>query len=144
LAVSEDIRIELRTDPALLHAVRALVWRYVNGFGASEEKTDEVVLAVDEACTNAFRHSCEGRSDDRIVLRLRQNAACLDIELEDDGIPAPQDRLQPRELGPPDLDDLRPGGLGIHLIRRVFDEVTFTPGEKQGNRVLMRLKRPEQ
>lgn len=144
MAPDLDIRLEIRTDPALLHAVRALVWRYVRRFGCSEEKSDEVVLAVDEACTNAIRHSCGGRTEDRIVLSLSQDDDWIDIELRDDGEPAPAEKLKPVELAPPSLDDLRPGGLGIHLIHRVFDDVTFEPGATQGNRVLMRIRRPEE
>lgn len=137
------MKIELRTDPALLNAVRAFVWRYVKRFGCSDDKTDDIVLAVDEACTNAIRHSCEGRTDDHIALAFRQDADWLEIELTDNGKPAAAERLEQRETEMPDLNNIRPGGLGIHLIRRVFDEVTFTPGDQRGNRVCMRLKRPE-
>ncbi|NJD55951.1 MAG: ATP-binding protein [Nitrospirae bacterium] len=36
-----------------------------------------------------------------------------------------------------DLDDVRPGGLGLHFIKRVFDEVAYDPKRKAGNRLLL-------
>jgi anti-sigma regulatory factor (Ser/Thr protein kinase) len=34
---------------------------------------------------------------------------------------------------------VRPGGIGLKLMHRIFDEVHITAGEKRGNRVRMRL-----
>lgn len=132
----------MRSDPRLLHAVRGLVWRYVRGAGFDEDRTDEVVLAVDEACTNSMRHAYNYRDDATVWLTLQLDGAWLEITVHDDGTPAPADCLQRKELLPPDPDDLRPGGLGVQLIYRVFDDVTFAPGSERGNRVCMRLKRP--
>jgi len=61
----------------------------------------------------------------------------------DQGRPAPWEVLdRKKEVEPPSLDNLTPGGLGIQLMHSVFDEVTFTPGEHVGNTVIMRLNRP--
>ena len=38
-------------------------------------------------------------------------------------------------------DELEPGGLGLHLIKKVFDEIVFCPGKELGNCVTMRLRR---
>ncbi len=138
-----DFQIELRSEPRLLHSIRGLVWRYVHGAGFSDDRTDEVVLAVDEACTNSMRHAYRHRVDRTVWLRLSSSEHALEIEVRDDGEPAPAECLQRKELLPPDPDDLRPGGLGVQLIYRVFDEVEFSPGSERGNRVRMWLKRPE-
>ncbi len=63
-----DFEIQVRTEPRLLHSIRGLVWRYVRAAGFEEDRADEVVLAVDEACTNSMRHSYCHRDD--AVLRL--------------------------------------------------------------------------
>lgn len=131
----------MRSQPRLLHSVRGLVWRYVREAGASEERADEVVLAVDEACTNAMRHSYAHRPDETVWLDLAQDDTWIQIEVRDTGSPAPAESLLKKELAPPDPEDLRPGGLGVQLIHRVFDEVEFAPGAERGNRVRMRLRR---
>ncbi len=118
------------------------MWRYVREAGYDEERTDEVVLAVDEACTNSMRHSYFHRPDGIVYVKISSSEYWIEIEVRDDGAPAPASCLQRKELCAPDPDDLRPGGLGVQLIYRVFDEVEFEPGVERGNRVRMRLVRP--
>lgn len=36
-----------------------------------------------------------------------------------------------------DLDDIRPGGLGVHIIREVMDEVVYSKRETKGMRLTM-------
>lgn len=138
----EDIRLELRSAPVLLRGLRGLIKCYVADCGFPAERCDEVVLAVDEACTNAIRHAYDGAPDRKLDLVLRANETRLEMELVDDGIPAPASALDPRVPVTPTLENLTPGGLGIQLIHTVFDEVEFVPGEERGNRVTMRLNRP--
>jgi anti-sigma regulatory factor (Ser/Thr protein kinase) len=138
----DDIRLEIASDARLLCALRALVRTYVGLQGFPFERADEVVLAVDEACTNAIRHSYGGSTDRSIELTLRSLDDGIEIVLRDEGTPASRERLAQRELTPPEPGTVVPGGLGVQIMYRVFDEVTFEPGEDAGNRVTMRLKRP--
>ena len=138
-----DIRVELRSAPKLLRALRGLVRCYFLQNGFAEDRADEVVLAADEACANAMRHAYGGREDGPITVTLRSNDEWLEIELEDEGVPAPPDRLKRKEMTTPSREALSPGGLGVQLMYHVFDQVTFSPGEEHGNCVTMRLYRPE-
>jgi len=137
-----EIRVELASDPRLLCTLRAMVRTYVGLQGFPPDRVEEVVLAVDEACTNAIRHSYGGRRDARIEVSFRALPDRIEIILEDDGVPALRERLAPRELRPPEGESITPGGLGVQIMYRVFDEVDFEPGEREGNRVTMRLRRP--
>lgn len=136
-----DIRLELRSDPRLLCAMRALVRAYLVALGRADH-ADQVVLAVDEACANALRHSYQGRTGERLVLCLREQDGQIEIELRDEGIPIPADRTRPPDLARLEAERMNPGGLGVHLIHRAFDEVLYEPGAHRGNRVLMRLHTP--
>ncbi len=115
---------------------------YVEDAGFPAEKVGEVVLAVDETCTNAIRHAYRGRSNESVDLALRSTRDWLEIEIQDEGVPAPSDRVARKEAQTPDPDSLEPGGLGVQLMYTVFDKVSFSPGAERGNRVTMRLKRP--
>jgi anti-sigma regulatory factor (Ser/Thr protein kinase) len=137
---TRDIAIEVRSEPQLLQSIRNLIRGYVMSFGIARERVDEIVLAVDEACCNSIRHSYRGDNSKRLYLTLTSAPGMLEVELRDEGVPAPADRIARRELEPPNLDDLTPGGLGVPLIYKVFDEVEFIPGERQGNRVIMRVR----
>ena len=68
----------------------------------------------------------------------------LEFELRDSGKPAPRDRVAPAAHKRPNRRNVRPGGLGVGLIYRVFDETVFEPGRTRGNRVVMRARRDNQ
>ncbi|GMW01078.1 MAG: hypothetical protein AMXMBFR84_22150 [Candidatus Hydrogenedentota bacterium] len=136
-----DIKLTVRSSPNLLCSIRGLVRSYLSNFGIDSDRVDDAVLAVDEACANAIRHSYEGKADQEYELTFSSNGEFVDIALKDEGIPAPLDRIERRELTTPSRDTLKPGGLGVQLMYYVFDEVRFVPGEAHGNTVIMRLRR---
>lgn len=137
---NRDVVVEVRSQPRLLRSIRGLVRGYVDAFGLPKDRVDDVVLAVDEACCNSIRHAYHGEVDRRLVLSLTSTGDRLEVELRDDGVPALPERVRPRDFETPSLDDLKPGGLGIPLIYKVFDEVQFIPGKLRGNRLVMRLR----
>jgi anti-sigma regulatory factor (Ser/Thr protein kinase) len=139
-----EIVLEVSADPKLLSTVRAMVRSYLAEAGFARERTDEVVLGVDEACTNAIRHGCKGGEDEVFSIIFRSDEEWIEIQLLDSGDPAPADLFEPKErLAPEHHSEIVPGGLGLHLIREVFDEVAFCPGTVTGNCVTMRLRRPK-
>jgi anti-sigma regulatory factor (Ser/Thr protein kinase) len=119
-----DLHVTVRSDPKLLASVRSLVRSWVESWDVGKKTTDDVVLAIDEACTNAIRHAYEGRCDGSVELTLHAEPEYLEFQVRS-----------------ADIDDLQPGGLGIQLIHEVFDEVDFCPGESGGNCVTMKLRR---
>ena len=142
--MKQDFMLEIASDPRLLRIVRDLVRSYLIEAGFAGERVDEVVLGVDEACTNAIRHACAGKPDSTFKITFRTAKDWLEIQLEDSGEPAPPESFVRGERpSHPDASDLRPGGLGVHLIHAVFDHVEFCPGTTQGNCVTMKLRLPK-
>jgi anti-sigma regulatory factor (Ser/Thr protein kinase) len=139
--MDRDLRVEVRSDPKLLSSIRSLVRRWVESWDVDSKTAGEVVLAIDEACANAIRHAYEGRLDGRVELTLHAEADHLEFQVSDEGVPCPPECAERRPLGPPDIDNLPSGGLGIQLIHEVFDEVAFCPGTRGGNCITMKLKR---
>ena len=90
---TSDILIEFRSDPALLKPVRHLVRAYLDSLGLSADRRDDVVLAVDEACANAIRHSYQGDNDRPIELSFTQDSSGVTIVLRDEGLPPPKARV---------------------------------------------------
>lgn len=140
---TQDIVLEVAADPCLLQGVRGLVRCYLLELGLPVERTDEAVLGVDEACSNAIRHSCQGQREQAFRLVLGSREGWLEIRLEDFGNPAPVEAVQPRaEPDKVDAKTTTPGGLGVQLIYKVFDEVDYCPGHPRGNCVTMKLRLP--
>ena len=122
------LKLELRSDPSLLSVVRGAMERLTEVFGFSPPECRSVTRAVDEALTNIIRHCYGGKLDQPIevacsrvqgrVASLRR--AGLEILLSDRG-PA----VDPAKLRGRRLDEIKPGGLGLHFIRQSMDTVEF-------------------
>lgn len=66
-------------------------------------------------------------------MRIRQEPGAMVFELLDHAKPICTEDVKPR-----DLDDIRPGGLGVHFIRTIMDEMAFvTPPTGFGNMLRM-------
>ncbi len=137
----DDVRVVIRSDPRLLASIRSLVGEWLSVFGVPVERRDELVLAVDEACSNAIRHAYGGCSSEQVELGLRGDPDWIEVEVCDLGATAERDRIEAGLEGGGGPGHLELGGRGVHLIRSAFDEVRFEPGSPCGNRVVMRLRR---
>lgn len=139
--MDRDLHLTVRSDPKLLTSVRSLVRAWLDSWQIDPKTTNDVVLAIDEACTNAIRHAYGGRSDCCVELSLHAEPGFLEFQVSDQGLPCPAECVARRKLTTPEIDELEAGGLGIQLIHEVFDDVDFCPGEDGGNCITMRLKR---
>ena len=83
----KDLSIVFRSAPKLLCDVRAMIRSYLINQGVRDDKVQEVVLAVDEACTNAIRHSYGGSTDARLRLTVRKLDGSVEFVLRDRGVP---------------------------------------------------------
>jgi len=127
------LQLSFPARAAELKGIRDAVRDAVEGCGCCAESTADIVLAIDEACQNVIRHAYCGESDDLIELEIEQHGDDLVFSLADHAPAIDPSRVQPR-----DLDDIRPGGLGTHFIRRVMDEVEFQrPASGRGNLLKM-------
>ena len=122
---ANDGLLELRVPsaPRLLHIVRSVVGQLAALRGFSEEETQFIILAVDEACANVIRHAYKGRQDGEIVISCRERPDGIEFLLTDFGKPADASCWPKRSL-----DEVRPGGLGIPLIHAVMDHVEYRRG----------------
>lgn len=117
-----------------LRQVREWVRNTAIARGMSEERANRVVIGVNEACMNIITHAYHGQPGD-IELEIAQDDECLIIVLTDFADPVDCSTIKSR-----DLDDIRPGGLGVHFIQEVMDEVTYLPGANGiGNQIAMKV-----
>lgn len=79
---------------------------------------------------NIIQHAYGEKTEGEIRLHLARENGRLIIELEDD---APC--IDPLTVRPRPLSDVRPGGLGVHFIREIMDEMAFLSGQDKGNRL---------
>lgn len=119
----------LRSNPRLLSTVRGAVERLTETLGFPPVQCRSVTRAVDEALTNIVRHSYGNQLDQPIAIYFRtlqrrheaQLQDGLEILLCDRGPAVDAIRLRGRPL-----EEIRPGGLGLHFIHNAMDAVEFT------------------
>lgn len=93
-------------------------------------------MAVDEALCNIYRHGYQGSTEGRVRLLFATSAIPLPsvcIEIEDDAKQVDTELIQSR-----DLKDIKPGGLGVHLIQTVMDQATWDKREEGGMKLSMK------
>jgi serine/threonine-protein kinase RsbW len=140
-----DIRLEMVSDPVYLSGARELVSSVARRLGFHEEACSQIALAIDEALCNIIRHGYDRRKDGPIWMSLfpmeggpgSKGTPGLTIVVEDEAR-----QVDPEQIRSRDLDEIRPGGLGVHIIRQVMDEVRYEKRPSKGMRLtLVKLKR---
>ena len=133
------IRVSIGSSPAHLPVVRAAVERLCELMGFEEQTRGQIVLSVDEALTNVIKHAYGGAPDKPIEITLQRvggaEGEALHIEMRDWG-----ERADPSEIRSRDLGDVRPGGLGVHIMQNCMDQVEYTPAPAGGT-VLKMVKK---
>src|SRR5882757_5525690 len=112
--------IEFASHPANLCLVRDFVRQFLRPLGLSDVEKDLIVLGLDEACTNVIRYAYHQQTNQLIALVCDQHENRVVFRLRDYGAQCDPAQLQGRPL-----DLVQPGGLGIHLIRRAFNQVDY-------------------
>jgi len=99
-----------------------------------EEDLDDIGLAMDEACTNVIRHSYLEGQQGVIIVEIKLTSNKLIITIIDKGEKGHSFNLD--ALSDVDkeeyLNTLSRGGLGVHIIKKIMDEVEYTvsPGNR--------------
>lgn len=134
---ASPIRIAIRSTASHLPVVRAALEAAAGLVGFDDRCRHHVVLAVDEALANVIEHAYDGREDGEIEMTLTPigddgRAMGLEVLLRDHG-----QAVEPAAIRGRPLDDLRPGGLGVHIINSCMDIVEYSPVEGGGSRMRM-------
>ena len=97
-----------------------------------EDDAQKVVLAVQEGCANVIRHCYKDQTDKRIDLVISFGKDRIEIRIDDYGKWVDPAKIKSREL-----DDVKPGGLGVHLMNSVMDQVAYKKNEWGGTSLIM-------
>jgi anti-sigma regulatory factor (Ser/Thr protein kinase) len=113
-------KVEFSSHTGNLALLRNYVRDFLNGYPFSEKERLLMVLGVDEACTNIIRYAYRLRDDQLISLQMEGFRKRVRMRLRDYG-----DQVVPHAMKGRSHDMIRPGGLGLYLIRTAFDEVDY-------------------
>ena len=119
--------LEINSDPAELKNVRKNVEMFCK---EHDLKIDcfLIKLAIDEALQNIIRYAYDFDKTKKIKITLKKiSDDSLKAELRDYGTRVSENQIKPREL-----NDVRPGGLGIHFIKNIAKKMSYEHKEDGG------------
>jgi sigma-B regulation protein RsbU (phosphoserine phosphatase) len=132
--VQQLLSYEFTSKPAELQCMRQQLRDILLEHDCNKACVDRLILAVNEAAMNIIQHAYNYDSNGKIRLEIQRQENELIFRLTDFACPIDRSCVKSR-----DLKDIRPGGLGVHFINEIMDEVKFQDDCKQaGNILLMR------
>jgi anti-sigma regulatory factor (Ser/Thr protein kinase) len=152
MPTTPSLILQLQSNPLYLSGAREMVSNVARRLGFAEDACSQMALAVDEALCNVIRHGYDKAADKPIWLTVyalghvstpdelarggANEVSGIKIVIEDEARQVDLTKIKSR-----DLDDIRPGGLGVHIIREVMDEVHYEHRQPAGMRLTMVKKR---
>lgn len=128
-----EIFIQVPSDSSYLELIRTFIVQLMTKVGFSVEDTDQIELAVDEACTNvvkyAYRDEITGLSKIDLLITIDNQKTTIVVRDHGQGFDV-------ANVPEPDMEkylaEFRSGGLGIYLMKSLMDEVSYEiqPGIK--------------
>ena len=135
--MADSVSLELRNSLSELDTLCRNLQQFGQSLGLSNKALFQICLAVEEIVSNIISY---GYTDDAvhwIKIAISHNQGTLIIRLEDDGIP-----FDPLLAEEPDCEcpaeERKVGNLGIHLCKKVMDEMIY---ERCGNKNVLTLKK---
>ena len=122
-----------------LDEIREFVGEEARQVGFSDKEIYSIQLAADEASSNIIEHAYAGVGDGEIEIDCSISDGGLKIVMRDQGKP-----FNPSSVPEPnvkaDLSERKIGGLGMYLMRKLMDEVSYESMAERGN-ILTMVKR---
>ncbi len=134
---SGSLTFELRNTLSELATLCEKMEGVGQALGLSRKCLFEINLALDELFTNIISYGFQDQSEHFIRVNISTDGDVLTVVLEDDGIAFNPVARIPSEL-PCTLDECKVGGLGIHLVKNLMDEVAY---ERRAGTNVLTLKK---
>ena len=142
-APADDLELTVSADMAQLPRLLALVDTACDRSAVPPEARHDLKLVAEEACVNVIRHAYPAGSPGPISLAVRSGQVrgqpCIVLTVQDQGRP-----FDPLAQAAPDItgsaEDRAIGGLGLHLIRQLCDELHYGRDPVRGNVLAMTLR----
>lgn len=130
------VSLSIPRDIAYLSLVRRSVVALASRAGFSAASAGEIEIAVDEAASNAIRHST-GRGG--VSLEASADDAGITVTVADGGgAPFPFERCGAADVDAWHAQTSTGGGLGVIIMKRFMDEVEYRHRPETGNELRMR------
>jgi len=130
----KELQVKSRTEN--LSKIREFIQDFASSAGFNQDTIDNMMLAVDEACTNIIKHAYKLYPDGEIIIKIKYENKKLIITIIDYG-----NAFQPESIPEPNIQEYyhqhRVGGLGMYLMKTLMDDVKYVSIPGKYNQVLL-------
>ena len=138
--MSKPLNLQISSDLEQIKLVNDQFDGFARSNGLSDNIRRSVSLVLDEVLNNTMSYGYDESAGRSIELRIELAVDRLAVTVTDDG-----KAFNPFKEAAPDtaisLEDRELGGLGIHLVRSLMDEVTYY--RRKGRNVVVLVKHLE-
>ena len=125
--MEEVVEVRIPSNTRHLHAMRLLTQNLAESMGFGSKDCEKAALAVEEALTNVIEHAYHGEESRKMQVIYEIESDKFTVRILHNG-----DQI---DLSPHAVEDFshyyrkkKKGGLGILLMRRCMDEVSYKSG----------------
>lgn len=131
---TDELRVKSKTEN--LSVIRDFVSGNARDAGIPEVTVENIILAVDEACTNIIKHAYKLSPEGEIIIKIDYDEEKFTVTIIDYG-----KSFDPDRVPLPDLQkyyrEHRVGGLGMYLMKSLMDDVKYISIPGKYNQVLL-------
>ena len=131
---AEPLVFEILSHPAYISLVRNAAARILGSRGIETKLISEIQVALSEAVSNVIRHTYKNDQTQKINVDMSLTGDLFEAVIRDFG-----PKVDPTRMVGRALENIRPGGLGIHFMKTVFNEVQWDD-MPTGNQLVMKKK----
>jgi len=129
------LETKFQSSSSILKDVRDQVREICEQQEIQKAIVENIILAVNEACMNIIQHGYKNKPDNEfsIVVALSEDdyKKELVIQLIDHA-----KKIDPSKIKSRDLDDIKPGGIGVHIIHKLMDSVVYLDSQQDTGNIL--------
>ncbi|MGD8662167.1 MAG: ATP-binding protein [Desulfobacterales bacterium] len=118
------LSFSLKNDQSELDTLCQKVEKFGKSLRLPKKCIMEINLALDELFTNIISYGFRDHLEHLVKIQIMRENGTLALCVEDDGIPFNPLETQEIEL-PRDIEDCNIGGLGLHFVKKVMDQVCY-------------------
>ena len=133
----EILSFILESDLTSLDRLHSMVESFGHAHELQKRTIFETNLVLEEIFTNIVTYGHGDNNPHPVHFSLQCNKGSINIRIEDDGVPFNLLEAKAVDLDT-DLEHRSVGGLGIHLIRKLMDEVTY---QRVGSKNVVTLRK---
>jgi len=134
--MSASIELQLKNSLAEVQRLGRAIGGFCEAQKVTAKLSHRITLALEELVTNTVSYGYRGNREQDIDVVVEITGACLRITVEDDAWPFdPRQNMQPALDGA--LEERQIGGLGLHLIENLSDEIEYQQADGRNRTTLV-------